>query len=714
MRIHLNGLKIRQKLLISSLVYALPITVLLYFVISGINRNIDFTRLEGSGARMLRPMEDLLDLVIQHKLLAHLYLSGDKKLKDAMDETTGKIDQAFAALDATALELAEPLMMDAESMEQAGMRELLPARVRNRWSELRDRLGSLPVQESDSRHEKIISDMRSLTALTGDNSKLVLDPDLDSYYLMDLVLLAMPPARTRLGEIALFARQALARGLSETGNEPVSSMKEMARFTVFSTLLEETDLPRILRSGASALREDKDFYEVSSSLQEKLPPLLESYEREAQPLIKTLRTLGEKGAAHVPADELVSRCTRTWEAASELRKAALDELQSLLDKRTQSFKTRRLTVLLATLGALFIAVSLALYISRGITGPLTRVMRVARQIASGEIEAAKRSIDETASAAHGEDLQGDLESGSVRDEIWQLSGVFARMTRSLHSLIGEVRSSGIQVVSSATEISASARQLEATAAQQAASISQVSTTSREISANSRELVLTMGEVSAVASETAALAEEGHSGLQGMESTMRNLVEATASIASKLETISDKAGNIGSIVTTITKVADQTNLLSLNAGIEAEKAGEYGLGFSVVAREIRRLADQTAMATLDIEQMVKEMQSAVSSGVMEVDKFVQQVRQGGQDVGRIGTDLATVIRQVQTLIPRFESVNRSMEAQSSGAEEISSAMSHVSEGADQAKQVVSEFNKAVSQLTEAVDRLQGEVAKFKVA
>src|SRR3974390_3437909 len=111
----------------------------------------------------------------------------------------------------------------------------------------------------------------------------------------------------------------------------------------------------------------------------------------------------------------------------------------------------------------------------------------------------------------------------------------------------------------------------------------------------------------------------------MDRTMRQLAESTGSIGSKLSVISENANGITLMVTTITKVADQTNLLSINAAIEAEKAGEAGRGFLVVAREIRRLADQTAVATLDIEQMVRHMQSAVSSGVMEMDRFSEPVR-----------------------------------------------------------------------------------------
>lgn len=102
--------------------------------------------------------------------------------------------------------------------------------------------------------------------------------------------------------------------------------------------------------------------------------------------------------------------------------------------------------------------------------------------------------------------------------------------------------------------------------------------------------------------------------------------------------------------TISKVADRTNLLSLNAPIEAEKAGEYGLGFAVVAREIRRLADQTAVATLDIEGMVRDMQSSVAAGVMEMDKFTKEVSDSVEKAQGISTQFVEIINKVQSLTP----------------------------------------------------------------
>ena len=160
-----------------------------------------------------------------------------------------------------------------------------------------------------------------------------------------------------------------------------------------------------------------------------------------------------------------------------------------------------------------------------------------------------------------------------------------------------------------------------------ASTNEAAAAVNEISATSQELLNTMNEVNEVANEASRMAAIGQTSLAGMDRTMRQLADSTESIGSKLSVISERAANINLVVTTITKVADQTNLLSINAAIEAEKAGEYGLGFLVVAREIRRLADQTAVATLDIERMVKEMQYAVSAGVMEMDKFSEQVRHG---------------------------------------------------------------------------------------
>jgi methyl-accepting chemotaxis protein WspA len=294
-------------------------------------------------------------------------------------------------------------------------------------------------------------------------------------------------------------------------------------------------------------------------------------------------------------------------------------------------------------------------------------------------------------------------------------GLIARfITQNITKLTQQVQQSVIQVTTSSTQIAVSGRQLEATANEQVAATHEVVATSKAIAATSFDLVRTMEEVAEMSQHTASATTHSRKDLTQMESTMRQLVTATDSIASRLEVIRDRANNIQNVVTTITKVADQTNLLSLNAAIEAEKAGEYGLGFGVVAREIRRLADQTAVATLDIEQMVKEMQTAVLGGVMEMDKFAKDVSSGAEEVNAISLQLSHIIEQVQDLTPRFEVVSQGMEAQTQGSQQISEAMVQVSEASVQAADSLREVNGAIEQLNSAAQGLRREMSRFTVA
>ena len=300
-----------------------------------------------------------------------------------------------------------------------------------------------------------------------------------------------------------------------------------------------------------------------------------------------------------------------------------------------------------------------------------------------------------------------------KDEFGLLGEGFNRMSDDLTALVGQVQKSALQLTTSVTEIAATSKQQQATTTEVAATTTEVGATSKEIAATSKELLKTITEVTGVAEQTANLAGNGQAGILRMEETMRHVMDAAGSINAKLAVLNEKAGNINQVVTTITKVADQTNLLSLNAAIEAEKAGEYGRGFAVVATEIRRLADQTAIATYDIEQMVKEMQSAVSAGVMGMDKFSEEVRRGVQEVQQVSGQLAQIIQQVQALTPRFEAVNEGMQSQVTGAQQISEALTQLTEAAQQTAESLRQSNTAIGQLNATANDLRTGVSRFQL-
>jgi methyl-accepting chemotaxis protein WspA len=360
---------------------------------------------------------------------------------------------------------------------------------------------------------------------------------------------------------------------------------------------------------------------------------------------------------------------------------------------------------------LILVIVMAVLFGRRIIRPLELTTKLAKGIAEGNVQQARQELQELPAKLLKPPADGIIFRD--QDETKELLSAFQTMTGNLDSLIGQVQKSGIQVTTSATEIAASARELEATVAEQAASTTEVNATSRQISATAEDLVSTMDQVSGHLNGTIGMAEEGRHDLTTMEGAMRNLMKATSSISAKLSVINDRANKISNVVTTINKISDQTNLLALNAAIEAEKAGEFGKGFSVVAREVSRLADQTAIATQDIEHVVKEMQSSVSSGVMEMDKFADEVRNGADTVVTLSGQLSGIIDQVRSHGPQFDVVKEGMHAQSQGALQINEAMTQLTQAAEQTRESLHEFKLATEQLNDAVQGLQGEVSRFRI-
>ncbi len=337
-------------------------------------------------------------------------------------------------------------------------------------------------------------------------------------------------------------------------------------------------------------------------------------------------------------------------------------------------------------------VPIALLVSRRISRPIQHSAEIASLIAGGTLS---RQVDQS----------GEGEVGVLLDSL-------KSMIDQLRRLIGKIQQSSFSLMSTASEIAATARQQHQTVQDYGASTSQVAAAVHEISATSQELSQTMTQVNDSAVSTGELAESGRTSLGQMQQTMQRLAEATSSVSSRLSVISERAGNINLVVTTITKVADQTNLLSINAAIEAEKAGEYGRGFLVVAREIRRLADQTATATLDIERIVQEMLESVSAGVMEMDKFHEQVHSGVQQAESLAEQLGQIIEAVRATLPRFGMVHEGMLSQVKGADQISDAMAQLRDGATRTTDSLEEFNRATKQLRDAVSDLQEDVSKFE--
>jgi methyl-accepting chemotaxis protein len=354
------------------------------------------------------------------------------------------------------------------------------------------------------------------------------------------------------------------------------------------------------------------------------------------------------------------------------------------------------TTILLCIAALIVAILISILTSLWVTQPLVRLNLAVKDIALGQLD---KTVDINRS-----DEVGQL-AKSFNDMAMQLKDSFDK----LNAVISQANQVGMKVTSSTRQITTAGKQLEATVTQQAVSTNEVKATASSIASTSGELAKTIEDLAQKAQATADQATNSQASLSEMASAMHQLATATTLIATRLGIMHENANNINSVVTTIAKVADQINLISLNAAIEAEKAGEYGAGFAVVAKEVKRLADSTTVASQEIEQMVKEIQSSVSKGVREMDKFSQQVSQHVEQVGRISGQMTQVIFQVQSLTPQFEEVSHSMSGQFEGARQISTAISHLSEASQQTLASLQQTNQVLDQLNDTTQVLQGIIS-----
>jgi methyl-accepting chemotaxis protein len=742
----LKNLKVWQKLALLGLVSLIPFAVVTYDLVTSVDElGVEFARKELRGVEYYYPLLNLLKQCQQHRGLASGFLSGDASLKERLAAVEGEIDKAIKAVDETDQRLNAALDTTKKwSPLRAACQQLV--RETSKFSQA----------ESFQRHTKFIAELIGLISEVGDASKLTLDPDLDTYYLMDVLIFKGPEVSELFGQArALGTGAAAAKAVTPEQLEKFSRLLPLIEFVMqkMDSSLEKACL-------------------ANPTLKPGLQPL-ESAGKAA--LLECEGMLEQVVATHAPpasAADYFATLTRGINAQFQIEDQVGADLNRLLGARIARLQgDLAQTLIWAALG-LIVVVIIGFFIMRDITKPLRGAVEIAGKIASGDLSAESsfagrrdemgdlarafdqmvaslkdsvgvaeriasgelavsvqpRSDEDAMGHALGRMVRSLQSTASVAEQIAVgnltvqvtpqsegdvMGNALVKMVTSLSALAAQVQKSAIVVNSSVTEIAATSKQQQATTSEVAATTTEIGATSKEISATSRELVKTVNQVSEVADETATLANNGQVSLGRMEETMGLFVEAVGAINSKLAVLSEKAGNINQVIATITKVADQTNLLSLNAAIEAEKAGEYGRGFAVVATEIRRLADQTAVATFDIEQMVKEMQSAVAAGVMGMDKFGEQVRRGVQEVQQVSSQLAQIITQVQTLSPRFATVNEGMQAQATGADQITQALSQLSEATQQTAESLRQSNVSIDQLHDASRGMLTSLDGFKL-
>ena len=384
--------------------------------------------------------------------------------------------------------------------------------------------------------------------------------------------------------------------------------------------------------------------------------------------------------------------------------APIERVRSQVEERTAA----AVAVLLERANGL---IGFAVVVALALIGAVVAAQRFAARPAMEAISSVRAELSQL--AAGGAQLARRLEARR-NDESGDLIDALGAVLGKLVSMVHRIQEAGMKVTSSSSQLASSSVQMQAALSQQVAASNEVLASAKSIAATREKLMLTMADVSTSFQQTATAAEAGHDEITHMVSLMSGMEGASTGLAERLAAINEKVSGITDVVATINKVADQVNLLSLNASIEAAKAGEFGQGFAVVAREIRRLADQTAIATLDIGRMAQEMRTSVSAGVMGMESFSQEVHAAVSAVREIGLQIGSIIEQVRTLGPQIETVHHDMESQSVSARQIGVTMQQLGQAAQSSASTQREVAAVVDGLNEAARILHQEMSRFAAA
>jgi PAS domain S-box-containing protein len=356
-----NGLKVSQKLALISIFFIMPDSLMLYLFITGINENIQFARMEQKGNAYQRPLEELLELIPQHRSLAQRTLSGELSGRELAVKKQAQIDAAFDALQSVDAHIGTELQFTAEGLAKRKREHCRVGTVRGEWENLKNGLAQLDLETCAARHLHLMSDVRTMITHAGDLSNLILDPDLDSYYLMDVTLLALPQTQDRLATVMDGGEAAIKRR--------TISNEERQQLAIHATFLKE-DLDRISGSVQTALNEDANFHGSSATLHAKVPAAIQEYMNSATAFIGLTSRLVDSGTGDVTAEEYFAVGSKARESSFRLWKIADEELDKLLQKRIDAYKTSRARSLIVAAFAFLAAVSFVSFITRSISGPL--------------------------------------------------------------------------------------------------------------------------------------------------------------------------------------------------------------------------------------------------------------------------------------------------------------------------------------------------------
>jgi methyl-accepting chemotaxis protein len=375
--------------------------------------------------------------------------------------------------------------------------------------------------------------------------------------------------------------------------------------------------------------------------------------------------------------------------------ALLDTAQSGLEDRADAagvaakVRTAGVVALIGVIGAGATVVTV-----RTVSSTTTRVMNNLQAVAKGDLTAPPLNI-------------------TSNDELGRMAQATDGVARSLRELIGQVAGSTREVAAAATEIAAASEQMSSSLRTQESQTTQVSSAVEEMAASVTEVARKSADAARAALDSGKDAQSGGAVVEGTVQEMRAISEQVSSSSRSVNDLGKKSEQIGQIIGVINDIADQTNLLALNAAIEAARAGEHGRGFAVVADEVRKLAERTTQATGEVARSIREIQGQTAEAVQQIDSGTRRVAKGVELAQNAGEALGRILTGSQNVERMVQSIAAAAEEQAAASAEISRSVSTIAASVKEAAEGSTQATQAATMLSRQAESLQAQIQRFRV-